>query len=189
MSEYTSQGFIDLALPSMSVRMLRDADPAPACTLPEGYALSFYTSGDENHWADIEVAVRQFDSHEKAVECFIREFPQEEERRIRMLFAYDPKGNCAGTATAWFNPDGQGRVHWVAVHPDHRGKGIAKALVCRVVELLGELNPGPIVLHSGTRNHAAIAMYENLGFYRDPSENGGTDEAWRIIREANERRG
>jgi len=80
-------------------------------------------------------------------------------------------------------------VHWVAVHPDHRGKGIAKALVCAVVRLLGELNPGPIVLYSGTRSHAAIAMYEKLGFYRDPSENGGTDEAWRMIRAANGQRG
>lgn len=189
MSEFTSQGFIDLALPSMSVRMLRDALPAPDCTLPDGYTLAFYTPGDENHWADIEVAVRQFDSHEKAVECFLREFPEEEERGRRMLFAYDPAGNCAGTATAWFNPDGQGRVHWVAVHPEHRGKGIAKALVCRVVQLLAELNPGSIVLYSGTRSHAAIGMYEKLGFYRDPAETGGTDEAWAMIHNANQQRG
>ena len=189
MSEYTSQGFIDLALPSLSVRMLRDAAPVPECALPQGYRLEFYRDGDEAKWAEIEVAVRQFDAHENAVACFLREFPQTEERGRRMLFAYAPDGSCAGTATAWFNPDGQGRVHWVAVHPDHRGKGIAKALVCAVVRLLGELNPGPIVLYSGTRSHAAISMYEKLGFYRDPGPAGGTDEAWTMIRAANGQRG
>ena len=188
MNEYTSQGFIDLAMPDMSVRMLREVLPVPDCRLPEGYRMEFYKDGDETKWADIEVAVRQFSVHEEAVACFRREFPETELRAHRILFAYASDGSCAGTAAAWFNPDGQGRVHWVAVHPEHRGKGVAKALVCRVTELLAELNPGPIVLYSGTRSHAAIGMYEKLGFYRDPAETGGTDEAWRRIHEANEQR-
>lgn len=185
MNEYVSQGFIDLSLPSLSVRMVRSPAPVPECRLPGGYRMEFYRDGDRAHWVDLEIAVKQFDNREKAAACFEREFPGAEERARRMLFVFAPDGSCAGTATAWCNPDGQGRVHWVAVHPAHHGRGIAKALVCRVVEILAELNPGEIVLYSGTRSHAAIAMYEKLGFTADVPGSAGGEEAWRMIREAN----
>jgi len=185
MNEYTENGFIDLTLPAMSVTLYRDPPPMEQYPLPEGYRMEFYRDGDEAKWVDLHMQVKQFDAPEKAAHCFENEFPGKEERMRRMLFVYAPDGSCAGTATAWFNPDGTGRVHWVAVSPAHRGRGIAKALVSRVVRLLDELHGGRIILASLTRNHIAIAMYEKMGFIPDITASQGGEEAWRIIREAN----
>ena len=184
MSQYTDKGMIDCELPSLSVRMVRDSAPVPLCPLPEGYTFAFYREGDREKWVDIHMHVAQFDDRAKAAECFDRNFPEKEELPRRMLFAIAPDGSCAGTATAWF--DGSvGRLHWVAVDPAHKRKGIAKALVSRATALLHELHGGQIFLTSGTRNHVAIAMYEKLGYRPDIAGSAGGEEAWRIIREAN----
>ena len=186
MSEYTDKGQIDHSLPSLSVRMTRAAMPIAEYPLPPGYRVAFYQSGDEEKWADIHLRVAQFDDRQKALECFWRNFPEKEELPRRMMFAYASDGSCAGTTTAWF--DGTvGRLHWVAVDPAHKGQGLAKALVSRATALLHELHPGEIYLTSGTRNHAAIAMYEKLGYVPDVAGSAGGEEAWRIIHEANRR--
>lgn len=184
MSQYTEKGMIDRELPSMSVRMVRDPAPVADCPLPAGYRMEFYRDGDRDKWVDIHMHVAQFDDPAKAAASFDSNFPEKAELPRRMLFVYAPDGSCAGTATAWF--DGNvGRLHWVAVDPAHKRKGIAKALVCRATELLHRMHEGQIFLTSGTRNHVAIAMYEKLGYVPDIAGSAGGEEAWRIIREAN----
>jgi len=184
MSALPQSGLIDRTIPYLPVLMVRDPAPLPECPLPAGYRLAFYQPGDREHWIDLHLAVDQFRERKEAGDCFDREFVPAEELTRRMLFVFAPDGSCAGTSTAWFEKTGEGRVHWVAVHPDHRGKGIAKALVCRTVEQLDRLHGGRITLHSGTWNHVAVHMYGKLGFVPQYGEKS-TEEAWRLIREAN----
>ena len=67
----------------------------------------------------------------------------------------------------------------VAVHPDHRRKGIAKALVDALVEALREKGSRCLTLEVRASNAPAIGLYEKLGFqqvglrknyYRNPKE-------------------
>lgn len=58
--------------------------------------------------------------------------PYRDELARRCVFARDADGRGAGTVTGWWNATEERRepsVHWVAVHPDYQGLGLAKALV------------------------------------------------------------
>ena len=67
----------------------------------------------------------------------------------------------------------------VAVHPDHRRKGIAEALVVELVEALKKRESHCLTLEVRASNEPAKALYEKLGFsqvglrknyYRNPRE-------------------
>ena len=67
----------------------------------------------------------------------------------------------------------------VAVHPDHRRKGIAEALVLALAKDLKEQDNVCLILEVRVSNTPAIALYEKLGFtqvgrrpnyYRNPKE-------------------
>ena len=67
----------------------------------------------------------------------------------------------------------------VAVHPDHRRKGIAEALVVELVEALRKRESHCLTLEVRASNEPAKALYEKLGFtqvglrknyYRNPKE-------------------
>lgn len=67
----------------------------------------------------------------------------------------------------------------VAVHPNHRRKGIAEALVAELVEALKKRESHCLTLEVRASNEPAKALYEKLGFtqvglrknyYRNPKE-------------------
>ena len=67
----------------------------------------------------------------------------------------------------------------VAVHPDHRRKGVGEALVLQLCRLLRSANNETLTLEVRASNASAIALYEKLGFaqigkrpgyYRNPRE-------------------
>ena len=67
----------------------------------------------------------------------------------------------------------------VAVHPEHRRKGIAEALVKALVADLQEIGSHALTLEVRASNDGAIALYQKLGFdqvgrrrnyYRNPRE-------------------
>ena len=67
----------------------------------------------------------------------------------------------------------------VAVHPDHRRKGIAEALIERLVSELKARGSHALMLEVRASNVPAISLYEKLGFlqvglrknyYRSPKE-------------------
>jgi predicted GNAT family acetyltransferase len=56
-------------------------------------------------------------------------------------------------------------VSGVCTHPDSEGRGVARALVARVVNRMLEKGQVPF-LHVESGNQRAIALYERLGFVR-----------------------
>ena len=138
--------------------------------LPKGYRFKFYESGDRNSWAEVETSVLEFDSEEKALEYFDREFlPYEDELYKRMIFIINPDGEAVATATAWYkNAERKGRyakVHWVAVKPEYQGLGLGKAVMRKCLETLSSVGPyTDIYLHAQTWSHKAVRLYHALGF-------------------------
>ena len=72
-------------------------------------------------------------------------------------------GRLAAMAGERMRVSGYTELSGVCTHPDFRGRGLARrlsAIVCAGIEARGETP----ILHAWKDNHAAIALYEQLGF-------------------------
>ena len=162
---------LDRSIPSLNIIMEKfDPENYPKVSLPEGYEFSFDKAGDEREWARIECELGQFDTLEKALALFEREFFKDQRLKPeeRMLFVKSPDGEIIATATLW---DGfvfgrlEQRIHWVATSDKCAGLGIAKALLSRLMELYGALGyKDYIYLWTGTRSYPAVSIYRKFGF-------------------------
>jgi len=75
----------------------------------------------------------------------------------------------------------------IAVHPDHRGKGIAKELIRRCLDILTERNIRIVELDVELIQREAIRLYEKFGFRIAniivfPSDTPGDEETFYIMR-------
>ncbi len=68
-----------------------------------------------------------------------------------------------GTATAVKNASG---IRLLGVHPDHRGKGVGRALTLACIALAREKGHREVVLHTTEVMKTAWRLYESLGFQR-----------------------
>lgn len=171
----------DIVERNLDLTMVRgDLDRLPTYPVPDGYAIRPYAPGDEVAWVDIQSVADVYNVITPAL--FQREYgddPLELGRRLFMIVG--PNGESVGTAAAWFGErEGDptwGRVHWVAVHPTHQGRGLAKPLLSRVGGALRELGHDRAYLTTATARVPAIALYLHFGFA--PAIDGPDDEvAW-----------
>jgi ribosomal protein S18 acetylase RimI-like enzyme len=63
---------------------------------------------------------------------------------------------------------GHGYVHWVAVDPEARGRGLAAIVLVAVLGCFQEPEPLPVVLETDDLRLAGIAAYLALGFIPQP---------------------
>lgn len=78
----------------------------------------------------------------------------------------DPRtGELVAMAGERMRPEGFAEVSGVCTRPDHRGRGLAAMLSAEVTRRILARGETPF-LHAYARNHAAIALYERLGFVR-----------------------
>lgn len=160
---------LDKSIPYAEIWMKRAHKSTPIQPVQsDNYSLRSYQAGDERHWARIETSVGEFDNEAEALAYFEKEFmPEQAQLGQRMFFALDQSGTPVGTATAWKKAKQDGTpvplVHWVAVMPRAQRQGIARGLVTQVVSVLEAANE-PMYLHTQTWSHAAITLYQQLGF-------------------------
>lgn len=153
-------------IPVVMVR--EDLTGLPWFPLPAGYRLRYFRRGEAPLWAEIEVAVGEFPTLERALAHFEQEFgPFPEEMERRCLFLEDAAGQAIGTTTAWYNPSFQGkdygRIHWVAIRPEHQGRKLGKPLLVAALRRLAEFHTRAY-LTTQTTSARAIHMYLDLGF-------------------------
>jgi ribosomal protein S18 acetylase RimI-like enzyme len=139
----------------------------PEEALPAGCSIRAYRTGDEAHWARIEQAAGEFKSAEAALKRFRDEFGEyAAEMEKRCLFVTDERDNPIGTTTAWFGElDGSviGRIHWVAVVPEHQGRKLAKPLLSAALRTMAQFHD-KAYLTTQTTSYKAVGMYLNYGF-------------------------
>jgi len=154
--------------PSASVTMVRgDLEGLPHHPVPDGFSVRPYTPGDELAWVRIQSAA---DAYNVIVaELFRAQFGDDTVELGRRLFMLeDPAGTAIGTAAAWFGGSHRGpsvgRVHWVAIHPAHQGRGLAKPLLSRVCHTLRALGHERAFLTTSTARVPAVGLYLSFGF-------------------------
>ncbi len=174
--------YIDLL---MERENLNDLPDAP---LPEGYRFVFYQPGDRDSWIDIEISAKELTDHEQGAQVWQQYYGTVEDGlHDRMLFIENAQGEKVATATAFYDPNGElppqrGQVHWVAVRRDHQGKGLARPLIARTLQVMKQQGHTEAMLHTQTTTWVAVRLYLGFGF-RPMKDNAVTSrDGWRIIR-------
>ncbi len=168
------------------VMILEDLSKLPEFDLPRGFSFRNFREDDKKVWAEIETAAGEFRDTKNGIEQFEREFePHREKLLQRFIILENDKNECIGTAMGWFDDDflmkGYGRVHWVGIHPEYQGKGLAKPLVSRTMEIIKEHHE-KCYLTTQTESYKAIKIYLDFGFVpylKDESCPG----AWKLMAE------
>lgn len=166
---------LDKSVPHISVVMVNhDATNYPEFCLPAGYSFCFYKEGLEEDWCKLQVETGQVPSMDSIRARFETEFGNEKEKLAkRCVFVEAPNGEIIGTAMLW---DGntfgkmESRIHWVAVLDSHGGKGIAKALLSKI---LGLNKSKFVYLTTQTGSYQAIYLYKKFGFEKIHWKNTG----------------
>ena len=158
---------MDVTRDYIDVKMIRESlNDVPECSVPSGYFIRSYRSGDKDIWLRIQSLADKY--NKVTADLFQEEFGTD--TRVlseRQCFLCDRNSNAIGTASAWFsnqNGPSLGRIHWVAIIPQYQGKGLAKPLLAVVCNRLNSLGHKKTYLTTQTCRLPAINLYAKFGF-------------------------
>ncbi len=152
------------------LRMWRELTDLPEAEPPAGYRIRTYETGDDAAFVRIKNAafmVENGGGRAWTGADFEKEYlgsPYFEPGRI--LFAICGE-EPVGTTTAWtaMNRGREvGLIHWVAVVPEHRKKGLGWVLNVRALHKLKALGYGEAILNTSESLKSAVRLYRRLGF-------------------------
>ena len=139
--------------------------PVPEFLLPEGYSFSLYK--DENDIQPWLECCKQGLVPDDADESNFRShiFEHDFVDPYSDLLFLDYNGEHIGTVTAVYHSDKNiGEVHMVGIRPDWRGKGLAKHLNNKAIQVLSEKNVDYIYLTTDEWRKGAVKSYLDAGF-------------------------
>lgn len=170
-------------IPIVMVREhLRDV---PQHSPPAGYRMRLYRPGDRQTWLRIWQASEPFESitDQTFDSNFGRDAPA---MAARCHFLVGPDGGDVGTITAWYDRNYRsrrwGRIHWVAILPQHRGRGLSRCMMTAALSRLRTLGHRRALLTTQTPRIAAIRTYLRFGFVPDMTAKDA-QRAWKLVRE------
>lgn len=161
---------LDKTIEFHSIIMRHPNDVAPILPdIPKGFSVRFYQEGDEQYWADIQVAVLEFPNREEALNCYDYYWMYMDELKKRQLFIIDNvTGKPVATANAWWTEvDGQkaGVVFGLSCLPEYQSKGLGRIASAYMMDCFYRLMPGvPVWLDTQTWSYKAIGVYMDIGF-------------------------
>ena len=153
-----------------SLKMWRELNELPNAKAPAGYRIRTYETGDDTAFVRIKNAA--FMSENAGGRAwtsadFEKEYldsPYFDPKRVLFAICGDEP---VGTTTAW-TATHQGRdvglIHWVAVVPEHRSKGLGWVLNVRALHKLRALGYGEAILNTSETLESAVRLYRRLGF-------------------------
>ena len=158
-----------------NIYMVRpDLGKLPEFEMPSPCTLRTYLSGDEAAWKQIHVVADTLNTFTNST--FPDQFGTDTSQIVEnQFYIADSSGRAVGTATAWHcrldgRPADDGLVHWVAVAPDHQGKGLSKPLLSAVCARLRDRGFERAYLGTSSARPAALGLYLSFGFVPDIRE-------------------
>ncbi len=141
----------------------------PRYDLLEGFTFDFYRKGYEEAWAKIQFDLEQTDSVDSAKQLFEDEFAIGcENLEKQYVFVLNGEKKVVSYGSVWSGEHfGEGfyRLHWIATAAEYQGRGIAKALLTKLLDVYNEIdNKNFIYLVSQTWSYKAINLYQKFGF-------------------------
>lgn len=153
--------------------------------LPEGFYYEFFKPGDEEEWVRIHIESGEFTSIEKGLKHFHDFYDYFiDDLDKRCVFIVDSNtGEKVGTATISLLEEKEygyeAAVDWVAIKKSYQGRGLAKPLISKFMEIARDLGHTSLILHTQTNTWLAAKLYLDYGF-----EILNSDEkiGWSILR-------
>ena len=153
--------------------------------LPEDFHYEFFKPGDEEEWVRIHIESGDFTSIEKGLKYFHDFYDYFiDDLDKRCVFIVDSNtGEKVGTATISLLEEKEYgyevAVDWVAIKKSYQGRGLAKPLISKFMEIARDLGHTSLVLHTQTNTWLAAKLYLDYGF-----EILNSDEkiGWSILR-------
>ncbi|MHA7580351.1 GNAT family N-acetyltransferase [Paenibacillus vandeheii] len=149
----------------------------PDITLPSGYRLRHFESGDSSNWEQlIQLSFgwnRSF-AQQIGENAYFRA-----ERVLFICYGHVP----VATATAWHDPkwgEACGYLHMVGVHPDYGGNGLGYAISLAALWQMRKDGHRQAVLETDDFRLSAIKIYRRLDF-TPVYEHDNHSERWRYI--------
>lgn len=176
-----------------------DEDATATPLADQGLCCRRYKEGDASGWAELEAAVGEFATPTEAMSCFESTFLCDVAATEQRCYFLEVKstGKLIATASAWLRDTPAGyptplskdkvpSVHWVSVHPEYQGKGLAKIIVQQVMKHHRNDGWKEVFLWSSSRSVRAIYMYyKAFGFrpFRRYTSYAEDTTAWTMIEE------
>ena len=131
-------------------------------SLPQGFSFRLCRKDETAVWMDIQLD-GSMETQEGLTAYFNHTYaPKGDLFFERCLFVCEEKGKPVGACFLW-PMEGRTTVHWLKIRPAFEGRGLARALLSR---LLLELPEGdyPVYLHTQLSSYKAVKLYTDLGF-------------------------
>ncbi len=138
-----------------------DTNVSGIVPLPEGYEIKSMKPGEEAIWC--YVCEGEFDLTDCTVESYYSKMNKDKVKPEDVLFIYH-EGKPVGTSTALLESNGDAFLHYVAIRPEYRGKGLAYPLITAVLALHRERGRKDCYLTTDDWRLPAIKGYLRLGF-------------------------
>ena len=138
--------------------------------LPEGFHYEFFKTGDEEEWVRIHIESGEFTSYEKGLKHFHDFYDYFiDELDKRCVFIIDSNtGEKIGTATISLLKEKEygyeAAVDWVAIKKSYQGKGLAKPLITKFMDIAKDNGHTSLILHTQTNSWLAAKLYLDYGF-------------------------
>ncbi|MGI8587044.1 MAG: GNAT family N-acetyltransferase [Chloroflexia bacterium] len=146
------------------------AEPQP----PEGYTIRPYSEVDSI--PPLMTALNRgfsdhYENHDATEQEIAHWLSSEHTRPDGIFLAYGPEGDAAGVCWADISPDRNakrgepiGYIDALAVVPEHRRRGLARALLLLGMRWLRANGQGAVELDAWGHNDRALPLYYNVGF-------------------------
>ncbi len=140
----------------------RIADETP----PAGYKVRHLEGPDEIQ-ARVEIHRAAFAPSAMTAENYARLTTLPRYRYDDDLVVEAPDGSLAAFAMAWWDPVASvGEFEPVGTHPDHRRRGLGRALLNHGLRRYRDLGAGLVQVYSMSDNAASEGLYQAVGFVR-----------------------
>lgn len=176
---------LDRTMPDASLEMRMMLQDEPRSFLPPApYGLRTFREGEERTWCEIVATAGEFDDVEEAMKRgFAPHFkPDSALLPGRIFYVVDENDVPVASATAWFS--GQtGQLHWVAVHADHQGMGLARPAISASLRALWRMGYKKAMLYTQPQSWVAIRLYQEFGFRPVWPKDEKTLNGWKAVYE------
>lgn len=166
------------------LRMLRPTLALPGdapAALDGDYAFAELTAADRdeivrlvhrahaNGYTAAATGPRDWAQEGRAIDKRLADFTQTRSLRLSTLARHRGSGELAGVCMAGIYPDSANRfatIHQVSVAPEHRRRGLARAMMRRAIERAAFVSP--VITLGVLAGNPARRLYERLGFAAGP---------------------